>query len=78
MVGCTGLLHLGPPVGRGVMSRSCGQSVPDRGGSKCKGPEASMAGLIQGMAGEERKMRSEKVTEPGYGRHCSPGVWVSF
>lgn len=56
-VGCTELLHLGLLVRRGGMIRSCGQSVPDRGGSKCKGPEASVAGLIQGMAGEERKMR---------------------
>jgi len=43
------------------------RSVPDRGGSKCKGPEASMAGLIQGMAGEQRKVRSEKVTETFWG-----------
>lgn len=32
-------------------------------GGKCRGPGGISGGLIQGMAGEERKLRLEKVTE---------------
>lgn len=39
------------------------------GGGKCRGPGGISGGLIQGMAGEERKLRLEKVTETFQGRH---------
>lgn len=72
-VGGTGLLTWGRWRGEGDEQVLLGAELwtvfQIEEGGKCRGPGGISGGLIQGMAGEERKLRLEKVTETFQGRH---------